>query len=507
MLEAGYARNMGRSASAQGRPATVLLVEDDASVRGAMARALARLGLRVMEADSCATATRLLSSSPDVVVTDLRLPDGDAFQLLPRARALRLRPPVFIVTGHGSIDLAVRAVKEGAEDFMTKPVDVDALGDFVMRALERRPGVGLRESGLRERVPGRRVFEPRSDAMKRVEEQVEKLRDADCTVLLLGETGTGKSFLARRIHAVGARARAPFVDINCAGLAKDFVESELFGHERGAFTGALNAKPGLLDQADGGTLFLDEIGDVDIQVQPKLLKVLEEKRFRRMGDVRERSVDVRLVCATHHDLIAASAAKRFRADLYYRISCVTISMPPLRERRDDVVPLAHHVLDALGFRGTLELANDAKEALLDHAWPGNLRELRNVLERAVVLRSGDVIRRCDIRFDGTDLPRSEDSGVHPAVTDTADESPPSVGRRAISAPDLSVDAAAAVRTLSEVEREHIVAALTAAAGRVEVAAKQLGIPRSTLYQRIKTHGIVPADLRKGPDSSSGGRDL
>ncbi len=466
---------MRKAVKWEGKPASVLVVEDDGHVRSAICASLRLLGFTPIEADTCDAAMRAFTAhTPDVVVTDLRLPDGDAFEVLRRLQPIEAKVPVFIVTGYGTIDLAVRAVKQGAEDFLTKPVDMDALGNLVRTAVERRQ---RERSGSRPKSTGLpkpaalTPFEARSDAMKRIEEQVDKLRDVDCSVLLLGETGTGKSVLARRLHTIGARGTAPFVDINCAGLTKDLVETELFGHERGAFTGAHATKQGLLEVADGGTLFLDEIGDVDIQVQPKLLKVLEEKRFRRMGDVRERSVDVRLLGATHHDLLAAITQKRFRIDLYYRISTVSVTMPSLRDRRDDLIPLAYHMLTSFGATD-VELALDAKQVLLDHDWPGNLRELKNVLERSLLLRSGDVVRAADLGLDT-----------------------PSVGRLPSTAAPNSKAAPLSARTLSEVEREHIHGALVAENGRVEAAARRLGIPRSTLYQRIKDYGIDASTLR------------
>ncbi len=475
---------MGKAALHLGTAASVLLVEDDEAVRFAMARMLEDAGLHVLEADSCASAVTSLRSAvgrPEVVVTDLRLPDGDAFDVLAHVHKLDPATPVFIVTGYGAIDLAVRAVKQGAEDFFTKPVDPRKLVEVVRSAVDRRL---QNKSGQRPKFKlASATFEPRSACMQRLNDEIEKLRDADCSVLLLGETGTGKSVLARRIHAIGARQAAPFVDINCAGLSKDFVETELFGHERGAFTGAHAAKTGLLDAANGGTLFLDEIGDVDAQVQPKLLKVLEEKRFRRMGEVKERFVDIRLVAATHHDLLANVAQKQFRADLYYRISTVSLTVPPLRERLEDVVPFAEHLLASLG-APDVELTRDAQRALLEHHWPGNLRELKNVLERALLLRSGAVVQRDNLRFDTPSLARMP-------VVPVPD---PSSAARVVGGGG---------RTLSEMEREHIESALLAEQGRVEPAAKRLGIPRSTLYQRIKDYGITPSKLRGRAGSPSG----
>jgi DNA-binding NtrC family response regulator len=272
--------------------------------------------------------------------------------------------------------------------------------------------------------------------------------------------------LARWLHGLGPRSDDAFVDLNCAGLSAELLDSELFGHERGAFTTAVRAKEGLLEVANGGTLFLDEIGDMDVQVQAKLLKVLEEQRFRRVGDVRDRAVNVRLIAATHQDLPEAVKTGRFRRDLYYRINTIQLHVPPLRERGEDILRLADDLLARLGAdlgRASRRLGDAAREALLAYPWPGNVRELRNVLERAVLLSDNDVLDRRDLRFESADAPAR--------------------------GPSLDV-------TLRDLEVEHIKRVLEAERGRIPAAAERLGVPKSSLYQKLKTYGIDPATFRR-----------
>jgi DNA-binding NtrC family response regulator len=369
-----------------------------------------------------------------------------------------------VLTGHASIDLAVRAVKEGADQFLAKPVELPALLVLLRRLLEsqreRRRQIAGKTRQAREEID---PFAGGSAALRKLAEEARRVAASSSPILIEGETGSGKGVLARWLHRNGTRADEPFVDMNCAGLSREFLETELFGHEKGAYTGAVSSKPGLLEVAHRGVVFLDEIGDLDLQVQPKLLKVLEEKRFRRLGEVRDRQVDIQLIAATHQDLAAMAQERRYRSDLYYRISTIPLRVPSLRERPEDIPVLARGLVEGfaadLGRRG-LQLSGDAEDRLGQYAWPGNVRELRNVLERALLLSGRDVIEADDLRFDGPTAAVSE--GVGPG----------------------------APLTLEELERQHIARVLDALGGRVAEAAQRLGIPRSTLYQKIKKYGIA-----------------
>ena len=438
------------------RPRSVVVVSAAADYRQGLAHGLVEHGWDVLEADSRAECARILATKrPSVVVVDVQATGNHAF--LPDDVDAAV---VTLATRPSPEQL--RALGKRSRAVLAKPVGAAELASAVEAALLPAP-----------RPVERGPFVPRAPAMRALLEEVERLRDADCPVLVLGETGTGKTVLARRIHAIGARPGGTFVDLNCAGLTSDFFESELFGHEKGAFTGAHAPKPGLLDVAHGGTLFLDEIGDIDLRVQPKILKVLEERKFRRMGDVRERAVDVRLIAATHHDLLQSVAARSFRADLYYRISTIKLVVPPLRERREDIVPLAREMLEKRG--SMMELSVDAEERLTEHLWPGNIRELKNVIDSSSILSGGDVLRADDLRFDAVAAPPSER-----AIAVAMPAAPP-------SEPMLAADA-----TRAEVERRHIELVLEAENGRVESAARRLGIPRSTLYWKLKRWGLTQA---------------
>jgi DNA-binding NtrC family response regulator len=439
----------------------IMIVEDEPIVRFGIRDFLESRGFDVDEAASLEEARAVYQRTrPDAVVLDYLLPDGNALDLLKELHETDPQVPVIVLTGHGSIDLAVRAIKEGAEHFLTKPVELPALSVVVERALEnqrnRRRLAARQSSRAREEID---PFVGTSPAVRELAREAAVALRSEGPILIQGETGSGKGVLARWLHEQGPRREEPFVDLNCAGLTREFLESELFGHARGAFTGAVNEKKGLFEVAHRGTLFLDEMGDLDPTVQPKVLKALEEKRFRRMGEVADRQVDVFLIAATHQDLTRLVRDGRFRSDLYFRVSTIPLAVPPLRERREDIPLLARRLLEQLARdlgRPGRRLASEALEALRGYAWPGNVRELRNVLERAVLRAEGDEIRAADFRFA-------------PALAE-----PPAAG---------------AGHTLADLERQQIERVLQEERGRVVQAAQRLGIPRSTLYQKIKEYRV------------------
>jgi len=442
--------------SAAGR---VLVVDDEESIRFVIRDYLQTHGFDVCEAvDSKSVRDAVRTSRPDAVVLDYRLQDGTSLDLIPDLKRLDGDLFVLVLTGHGTIQLAVEAVKLGADNFLTKPVELSALATILDRAVENRRS--RKREAARERGGGRAAdpFLGDSEVIAELRRQAQRVAAADRPVLIHGETGSGKGVLATWLHASGPRAHHPFVDLNCAGLSRELLEAELFGHERGAFTGAVTSKAGLFEVAHRGTVFLDEIGDMEISLQAKLLKAVEEKRFRRLGDVRDRHVDIRLIAATHHDLAALSKEGKFRSDLYFRISTLLLNVPPLRRRPEDIVPLARRFLDGLARelgRGNVALSPSAGETLQHYSWPGNIRELRNVIERTLLVTDVQTIEPGHLHFD--------------------------------AAPPAALPAG---ESLAEWERTHILQVLDEEQGRVEHAAARLGIPRSSLYQKLKKYGIT-----------------
>ncbi|MBK8791885.1 MAG: sigma-54-dependent Fis family transcriptional regulator [Holophaga sp.] len=439
----------------------ILLIEDDSSVRHGMAAFLRANALEVEEAETCKQALELFrAGNHDVVVADYSLPDGTSLDILPQVKKLSEETPFIILTAHGSIDLAVRAIKEGAEQFLTKPVESKALLVLVQRLLQQQRLRKRQMVAAREQASAKNPFLGESAAIRALEAQALRMLEWDSPILILGETGAGKGVLARWLHAQGPRREEAFVNLNCAGLSRELLETELFGHEKGAFTGAVSAKQGLLEVGHRGVVFLDEIGDMDPAIQPKLLKALEEKTFRRLGDVRDRRVDVRLIASTNLDLEEAVRTKKFRDDLYYRVSTLTLRLPPLRERPEDIPVLARAILASVCHRmgkPPVELRGEAEALLLTYAWPGNIRELANVLERAMILQRGERLEAGDLGLQSRRV------------------SPMDPGEELLS--------------LREMERLHVERVLQRTAGNVGEAAQILGMARRTLYDRMKALGL------------------
>jgi DNA-binding NtrC family response regulator len=443
----------------------ILLVDDEPGVLFGLQNFLEAKGYEVESVSSCQRAEEVFRAvRPDVAILDYLLPDGTAVELLPRLKSINPQTSLIVLTGHGSIELAVQAIKEGADQFLIKPVELPALQIILERLFEtqrnRQKQLAQRSNRTQEEID---PFFGQSPAIRQLAEQAQKLVAADSPTLLLGETGVGKGVLARWLHEHSPRAEESFVNINSAGLSAELLESELFGHERGAFTGATSSKVGLFEVAHRGSVFLDEIGDVPLNIQPKLLKVLEEKTFRRVGEVRDRRVDIRLIAATHQELSSFVKEKKFRSDLYFRINTLPLVVPPLRERRGDISLLAKRFVQSFSLRfgrTEIELTTEGLRALEEYSWPGNIRELKNVLERAVLLCEKGIIGKKELRFEST-------AGAASLLSDTN-------------------------MTLEELERFYVERVLKEENGHVDNAAKRLGVPRSSLYQKIKRFGIHPS---------------
>jgi DNA-binding NtrC family response regulator len=457
--------------------ATVLLVDDDESFRKVLAKELSRLGHEVTNAASGEEALRRLAErTPEVVLLDLRLPDRDGLEVLEAIQAASPSTDVVMLTGHGSIDTAIQAIRAGAFDYVAKPCPLDELEVRIQRALERqalRRRASLLERGLTPPDVGS-SFVGDSPQFRRLRQLLEKVATSDSTVLITGETGAGKEMVAKLIHARSPRRGRPFVVVECAALQESLLQSELFGHERGAFTGAERAKPGLFEVAHGGTIFLDEIGEVSQATQVKLLRVLDSSTFRHVGGTAEIRVDVRVLAATNRQLPRLVQQGLFREDLYYRLSTISIEVPALRQRPGDVALLARHFVgvqnDRSGSRRRLDERTLA--ALERHDWPGNVRELQHAIEAAMVVCEGDEILP-------RHLPRTVGAPQATAVGTTPAEPAAS-----------PIEAAEAMPTLEQLEREHVARALRAAGGHRGHAAKLLGISERNLYRKLREYGLL-----------------
>jgi DNA-binding NtrC family response regulator len=453
-----FARGMNRD--------RVLIVAEDKEC-GVVRDFLKDKGFKVATAGSCARAEEIWCATRiDIAILDYSLPDGDALGLIPRLKAIDASIPIIVLTGYGSIDLAIESVKLGAEHFLPKPAELTTLYVMIHRSLENQRNHRQR---LAETSGGSRgILDPflgKSDAIRKLADLAQRAALSDSPVLIQGETGTGKGVMARWLHQNGPRASEPFADLNCGRLSGDLLDTELFGDERDALAGASQCKPGLLEVAHKGTVFLDEIGNVDFRIQPKLLKVVDEKLFRRQGEFCDRRVDVRLIAATHQALAPAVSGRQFRVDLLYRIPWVLLSVPPLRERVEDIPILSAHILGELTAdlgTGDLELGGVTLRALQSYSWPGNIRELRNVLERVALVTGNAVLSDEDLHFDVQ---------VEQYLTGFGQ-----------------------FRTLEEMERNYIQQVLHKEHGRVQAAARKLGIPRSSLYHKLKQYKAGPCGL-------------
>jgi DNA-binding NtrC family response regulator len=453
---------------------TILLVDDEQEARELLVDALTRRGFDAQAVASGSEALdRLQRSDVDAVLTDVRLGGMSGIELCRRLREARPDLPAIVMTGHADMDVAISAIRAGAYDFISKPVHMESLVLALHRAIHHHHLTSevkrLRAGGVG--TPPRGII-GESAELRRVLQLVEQVAESDATVLITGESGTGKELIARALHERSARAHAAFVAVNCAAIPGNLLESELFGHVKGAFTDAARTRPGLFVQASEGTLFLDEIGEMPLETQPKLLRALQERRVRPVGSDEEVAIDVRVIAATNRDLQAEVTAGKFRADLYYRINVVRVDVPPLRQRPGDTLALAQHFLRRHAERHGKQLVGISPAAtrrLLDYSWPGNVRELENCIERAVTLSRGSMI-------DLEDLP---DAIRHHSA-------PP-------RAPAPSETAAPELVSLEEAERRYIQRVLAACTGNKSRAARVLGIDRRSLYRRLESLGLHDHD--------------
>ncbi|HET7825160.1 MAG TPA: sigma-54 dependent transcriptional regulator [Anaeromyxobacter sp.] len=465
-------------------PARVLVADDKENMRKLFAKILAD-GYEVEEAEDGARALGLVATRGyDVVVTDIRMPGADGFELLAAVKARAPSTEVVLMTGYATVPDAVRAMKMGAFDYLEKPFDPDAALAVVARAAEHNRAA---DAARLDAVPGEEDsfhnLVGRSPAMRAVYRLLEKAAQTDATVLVLGETGTGKELAARAIHYHSARRERRFVPVNCGALPAELVESELFGHAKGAFTGAAAAKRGLFEEASGGTIFLDEIGELPPAVQVKLNRVLQDREIRRVGETSPVQVDVRVVAATHRDPREEVKAGRFREDLFYRLNVFQIVLPPLRERSEDVPLLAAHFLEkhARALRRTLRgFAPGALRRLASHGWPGNVRELENTVERAVAVAGGDEIQ-------------VEDLPPEIALGGAAGDAPgPAAGMRALAALPYK-EAVAEAR--DRASREYLAAIMEEFGGNVTRAAEHAGMERESLHRLLRRYGLRSDDFK------------
>lgn len=458
--------------------AHIVVVDDDHGVREVLYGLLTQEGYQVtVVADGPSAIQTVKDTVVQVVIADLRLPGMDGLRVLERVTHLDAKIVGIVMTGYGTIDAAVKAMKAGAFDFITKPFDADAVSIVVSKALEfqrlRQENVLLRKT-VRDQYRMEHLIGT-SDVMRTLLEFIDKVADSDSTILILGESGTGKELIARTIHYNSARRDQPLVPVNCGAIPENLLESELFGHEKGAFTGAVNARMGRFELAHGGTLFLDEVGEMSLALQVKLLRVLQERCFERVGGTKTIGVDVRILAATNQDLEVAVQEKRFRKDLFYRLSVIPVTIPPLRERRSDIPLLIQHFMarfNEMKQASVRDVDPEAMESMLHYPWPGNIRELENLVERLIVLKKTGTIMPGD-------LPDKVLRSLPTPVTRL--EEPLALNGTGI---DL-------VRELERHENRLIVEAMRRANGVTSKAAQLLHVNRTTLVEKLKRKGMDP----------------
>ena len=466
------------------RTQRILIVDDESSLRTALFRALDRQGFQVITAGTKKEAEVLAASEQpiDLALVDLRLPDGDGIELMERVKALHPNVHVMILTGHGSIEEAVRATQRGAFHFVTKPFNLEELMSLVKRALSHK---SLQQENLTLRTALHRKYRfdniiGQSEEIRRVMEMIERVADSDSTVLVTGESGTGKELVAKAIHFNSPRAAKPFVPINCGAIPGELLESELFGHVKGAFTGAIANRAGRFEVASNGTIFLDEIGELSLNLQVKLLRVLQERRFEPVGSARTQDAEVRVIAATNVNLEKAVARGQFREDLYYRLNVIPISIPSLKQRRSDIPLLLHHFIQRFNQtknRNLLGATPEAMRVLCDYPWPGNIRELENLVERFAILKGSGMIEL-------SDLPEHCRARAAAGVPGGALLEPLDVAGSGMDF-NSAVDA---------YENALILQALEKTGWNRNQAATLLKLNRTTLVEKIKKKGLRPPDL-------------
>jgi two-component system response regulator PilR (NtrC family) len=446
---------------------TALVIDDEPAIRELLEITLERMDLEVRSAASLEDGKRALAERDfDLCITDMRLPDGDGLDLVEHIQAAAPAMPVAVITAHGNMEAAIRALKNGAFDFVSKPLDLQVLRTLVHTALRLRQGEGSERRS-------RDVLLGESRAMRDIRAKIAKLGRSQAPIFVSGESGTGKELVARLIHALSPRAEQPFVAVNCGAIPEELMESEFFGHKKGSFTGAVADKAGLFRSAEGGSLFLDEVADLPLSLQVKLLRAIQEKAIRPVGEAREIPVDVRILSATHKPLADMVRDGRFRQDLFYRINVIEVNVPPLRDRREDIPLLAGHVLDRLAAANRTPrtvLAEDALTAIASYSFPGNVRELENILERATALCENGRIRAEDLGLPAPDSPRAE---AEPEGTPLPE---PESG--------ISLET-----YMDEIEKQAIVRALEKTRWNRTAAAKYLGITFRALRYKLKKLGL------------------